>query len=453
MVSRRRSSNKNLGNNIAEVHRRLRYLERRPAKTKLGSRIVNAAAITPNTITEDQVSFGAAIITNEEDLTLATDNPKDGLIVINPDTGDAAVYSYDLDSYIYISDTTAQTSSIEAISIAQGKSKTYVSASEPTGGTYNEGDLWIDTDDGNKLYRYNGTAWVSTQDAAISTAQATANGKNTIHYSTSDPGSTANIAGDIWWKYASGIVIKQYVGAGGTTWNESTVGNAVIANLDAGKITAGYLDVSGSVKITTDKTKSGNQSRVEINSDGFYAYDGDVATVSITKSGVAAFSGAIYATSGTFSGTINASGTISGGTISGATVIGGIFRTAATGNTRVEINSTTSVDLIKFYVGAGASAVGQVGVQSGGMAVIGPAANSLTFPSNGGVELASSQNSILLRYETKLISLTSSSPVDQIGLRNVQALTVAVATGRGVSSDGAVTASYGWTVGDIVLTY
>lgn len=34
MTSRRRSSNKNLGNSISDVRRRLKYLERKPIRTK-----------------------------------------------------------------------------------------------------------------------------------------------------------------------------------------------------------------------------------------------------------------------------------------------------------------------------------------------------------------------------------------------------------------------------------
>jgi hypothetical protein len=177
---------------------------------------------------------------------------------------------------------------------------------EPTGGTYSLGDLWIDTNDGNKLYAYSGSAWAAKQDGAISTAQSTADGKNKVNYSTSDPGSTANTAGDIWFKYASGIVIAQYVGAGGTTWTSTTIGNTVIANLDAGKITTGFLSVAGSVKIGTNPSGSGSSARVEIDSTGFYAYDGSVATVSITNTGAAIFSGTVNATAGTFTGYVTA---------------------------------------------------------------------------------------------------------------------------------------------------
>lgn len=40
---------------------------------------------------------------------------------------------------------------------------TYRQASQPAGGDYIEGDLWFDTDDGNRVYRWDGAAWVSSQ--------------------------------------------------------------------------------------------------------------------------------------------------------------------------------------------------------------------------------------------------------------------------------------------------
>lgn len=82
--------------------------------------------------------------------------------------------------------------------------------------------------------------------AAASTAQATANGKNTVTYRatapTSDtPGTTV---GDIWFvrSTTTGIVTGQYEWTGPTNgWQQRTLGSAVIANLDAGKITTGQL--------------------------------------------------------------------------------------------------------------------------------------------------------------------------------------------------------------------
>lgn len=43
--------------------------------------------------------------------------------------------------------------------IAESKNKTFRQASEPTSGM-DKGDIWIDTDDGNSLYIYSGSAWL-----------------------------------------------------------------------------------------------------------------------------------------------------------------------------------------------------------------------------------------------------------------------------------------------------
>ena len=52
------------------------------------------------------------------------------------------------------------------------KVQTYFQAEEPDPEEYvfGVGDLWQDTDDGNNLYRWNGTAWVDAQDGGIGAA-------------------------------------------------------------------------------------------------------------------------------------------------------------------------------------------------------------------------------------------------------------------------------------------
>lgn len=290
---------------MVSVESRVRRIEKNPSPKrlkanvvtteKLGFRAVTTKTVAADAITPNEAAFGTTVVTD----TQPTEYLKEGTTWVNPDDGATSVYSTDLGDFVTVTDAAA-------VAIAQGKSKTYVQDNEPTGGTYSLGDLWIDTNDGNKLYAYTGSAWAAKQDGAISTAQSTADGKNKVNYSTSDPGSTPNTAGDIWWKYASGVVIAQWTGAGGTTWTSNTIGNTVIASLDAGKITAGFLSVAGSVKIGTNPAGSGTSARVEIDSTGFYAYDGSVATVSITNTGAAVFSGTVNATAGAFTGYVTA---------------------------------------------------------------------------------------------------------------------------------------------------
>jgi hypothetical protein len=156
--------------------------------------------------------------------------------------------------------------SIEAA--VNGKNHIYRQTTAPDGSVFAlvEGDVWFDTDDGNKQYYWTGTAWVSVQDTGIAAAetaaaaaataaaeaetaataaQTTANGKNKIVRSTADASGTVGYtAGDLWWKMAStssaSNVLDQWT-FDGTTWNKNALTNAVIATLDAAKITTGFL--------------------------------------------------------------------------------------------------------------------------------------------------------------------------------------------------------------------
>lgn len=502
MSSRRRNSKKNLGNSLSDIQRRLRRMERKPIRTRLQNRVIKGSAIAPSTITAEEVDFGTTVITSETPADVI-DNPKEGLLIVDPDTNSAFVYSETQGDYVEIQDAAA-------VAIAQGKSKTYVQDSEPTGGTYSLGDLWIDTNDGNKLYAYSGSAWVLKQDGAISTAQSTADGKNKVNYSTSDPGSTPNTAGDIWWKYASGIVIAQWTGAGGTTWVSNTIGNTVIASLDAGKITAGFLSVAGSVKIGTDPSGSGTSARVEINSTGFYAYDGSVATVSITNTGTAVFSGTVNATAGAFTGYVTAgtarfganvdstndgiwinannywydtgafkvgdgsesmsytsagglvvTGEISAGTFSGnisstATITGGTFKTASSG-LRLEISggniytydgsnqegviSSTTNALYFYGPGSTLGAGGKMQLYSDAYSLSGLI--SLTAGGTGDVTMTTATNLLRINGATTAVTLTDSTPVGTFGLRNIRGYTsFTPGTSGGIGTDGDIVVVY-----------
>jgi hypothetical protein len=66
----------------------------------------------------------------------------------------------------------AVTSSVTALTATvAGKAKTYRQTSAPTAGML-DGDLWFDSDDSNKAYRYSGSSWVATDDTRIATNAA-----------------------------------------------------------------------------------------------------------------------------------------------------------------------------------------------------------------------------------------------------------------------------------------
>lgn len=105
----------------------------------------------------------------------------------------------DLESDISAANALAQS----AKNTADGKITTFYAASTATPTATTVGDLWIKTDDGNSLWRWNGSSWVSVDNAdiqsaltAAGTAQATADSKIVTFAQTSAP--TATDVGDIW---------------------------------------------------------------------------------------------------------------------------------------------------------------------------------------------------------------------------------------------------------------
>jgi hypothetical protein len=168
-------------------------MERKPIRTRLQNRVIKGAAIAPSSITADEVGFGTAIVSSDPENDVL--NPKDGLLVINPDDNAAFVYSEEEGDYLEIKDANAQAS-------ADGKNTIYYSTTAPSGTSYITGDTWFDTDDGYKIYTWNGTAWAGFELGSNAIASISA---------------TKILAGSL----AANVIVT--------------------SNLDAGQITAGTL--------------------------------------------------------------------------------------------------------------------------------------------------------------------------------------------------------------------
>lgn len=63
-------------------------------------------------------------------------------------------------------DTAISTTVTSLTATVNTKTKTYLQAAAPTSGM-TTGDIWYDSDDGNRAYRYSGSAWVQVDDARI----------------------------------------------------------------------------------------------------------------------------------------------------------------------------------------------------------------------------------------------------------------------------------------------
>jgi len=201
----------------------------------------------------------------------------------------------------------------EVIVLADGKTKAYYQTTAPTTGM-TEGDIWFDTDDGNKQYYYTGTAWVSVQDTAIAAAQAaataaqtTADGKNKIYRQGTTPVGTFTV-GDLWFNTSNDNSISRW---DGSSWVANTLGNNALASISANKITAGTIDAS---IITVSNINAGNISTGTLNADR-------IASASITGTKIAA--GTILASNiatGTITATQIAAGTITSSQIATGTI-------------------------------------------------------------------------------------------------------------------------------------
>ena len=121
------------------------------------------------------------------------------------------------------------------------KSTVFAQTSAPSTSGRTIGDLWIDTDDGNRQYVWEGS-WVDRRDATIAaaaslaaTAQSTAASKITVYRQSSAPTGTF-VVNDLWLDTDDGLVYYASTTAGGWTLHaDQRVGLVVTSN--ATKIT------------------------------------------------------------------------------------------------------------------------------------------------------------------------------------------------------------------------
>jgi hypothetical protein len=246
-----------------------------------------------------------------------------------------------------------------------GKNHIYRQATAPDGSVYplTEGDVWFDTDDGNKQYYWTGLAWVSVQDlgiqaaedaaaaassaaaaasaaaasataaaaaasAAATAAQTTADGKNKIYRQTTMPTTGPFTEGDLWFDTDDDNKFYRYTSG---AFSAFTLGNEALASLSATKLTAGTIDAS---VITVSNINAGNISTGSLAADriaantitGAKLVAGTIEAVSIaanTITGAKLAVGTIEAVSiaaSTITGAKIAASTITAGNIAAATI-------------------------------------------------------------------------------------------------------------------------------------
>jgi len=264
--------------------------------------------------------------------------------------------------------------SIEAS--VNGKNHIYRQATAPDGFVYplTEGDVWFDTDDGNKQYYWTGTAWVSVQDlgiaaaeagaiaaqnaaaaaaAAATAAQTTADGKNRIYRQTTMPTTGPFAEGDLWFDTDDDNKFYRYTSG---AFSAFTLGDGALASLSANKLTAGTIDAS---VITVSNINAGNISTGSLAADRIAANSitgaklavGTIEAVSIaagTITGAKIAAGTIIATNiatGTITATQIATGTITADQISGYTITGNKIGVGTIEALNIAVETITALEI------------------------------------------------------------------------------------------------------------
>lgn len=242
------------------------------------------------------------------------------------------------------------------------------------------------------------TADTGSLQTQITTAQATADGKNKVNYSTATPSGAGSNVGDIWWQYSAGIVIGQWSWTG-SSWATSPISSAVIANIDAGKITSGII------------------SSIE--------YNNGSGTFAVTAAG------ALTATSATITGTINATA----GTFSGTITAGGIIQSSSGSNAVSLIGSSNSLSFknggstvghivplssngVLMHYGATADGSGgtfpQMFVGSANASMSASATHSIGVSTSIGINLTASSGNINLNSQTNYTGVATGSGTSMV---------------------------------------
>ena len=157
--------------------------------------------------------------------------------------------------------TTAAQAAALAQTTADGKNQVLYATVPPVGSDLVENDIWFDTDDGNKMYRWTGSAWEAKQ---FDTAALAAECIDTAHLAASAVTAAKIVAGTITGdKLAAGTItadkinvsdlFAQNITATGTISGATLTGTNITANKgDIGGLTIVRNDTAGTTATTAD---------------------------------------------------------------------------------------------------------------------------------------------------------------------------------------------------------
>ena len=144
----------------------------------------------------------------------------------------------------------AGTKADNAVSIANGKNTAYYQTSQPTGGTYKVNDNWFDTDDGYRMYYWNGSKWMATEyGASAIAANAITADKIAASAITAGKIAAGAITAD---KIAANAVTANKIASNAITADKLSVASLSAISANLGAITSGSLNIgSGNFVVDT----------------------------------------------------------------------------------------------------------------------------------------------------------------------------------------------------------
>jgi uncharacterized protein YjbI with pentapeptide repeats len=177
----------------------------------------------------------------------------------------------------------ASFSQVEAVRVlSDNKTRVFYQNAAPTSDanyTLKANDLWFDTDDGNKPYRWTGSAWAETTDTRladswaeildirnatanpsgaaaqrINSISATASAKNRTFYQASTSPPSSPTTGDIWFQTDQGNKAFRWSGSAWVETTDTRLPTAVasINTIETARI--GYCTIGGNTSVHGDKT-------------------------------------------------------------------------------------------------------------------------------------------------------------------------------------------------------
>lgn len=258
----------------------------------------------------------------------------------------------------------------EAADFAQAAINVYYQATKPTTGK--DGDIWYDTDDGNRQYVYEGTDFVDARDTGIAAALNAA----------AAAGSSAD---------AANSSINGWTFSGTTDINGGKIhtDSVTASQIDANAITAKHT-ITGALFQTTDTAARG----IKFGSAGLTAWN---------SSGTPTF------TLDASNGNLTMMGSLTtGSSITGAVVTGGVVQTTTTASRGIKLNTSyfiayNSSGATTFSIDANTGNVVMLGTLTSGSSITGATITGTTLStSTSGERIA-----IGLVDETYLPSLSS----------------------------------------------